>query len=121
MNYVVTICNIFSIEDQQALEDEGIIFPIKQNAPTSSQMPSIYNRNQNTQPLQISSSNLPLYTASTMNYINPHLGAFVRTQYNPQNIVEDYRASRIESQSSILYNSIPVEIVSLYRIIQYLV
>lgn len=66
-------------EDQQAIEDEGIIIPIKQNVP----MNNPYNRNQNNffqppnQPPQAFARALPMYSTtvtnspvSMMNYFN---------------------------------------------------
>ncbi|KAG5674401.1 hypothetical protein PVAND_004375 [Polypedilum vanderplanki] len=94
-------------EDQQTLEDEGIIFPMKTNTPQlPPQMPSLYNRNQNayfqaTQPAFV--PQLPLYqtnpSITMMNYFN---AASNRQQQQQINQVE-------HTENSFLQQHIPVD------------
>lgn len=108
---------IFSTEDQQAIEDEGIIIPIKPNVP----MNNPYNRNHNNffqspaQPSQAYARALPLFSTtvtnspvSMMNYFNAPTGQL-------SNIVE--QEQHYQSQHQKLQN-IPIDLVSLKIILQ---
>lgn len=114
---------LFPTEDQQALEDEGIIFPIKSNYVSPQlqpQLPNIYNRNQNNaayyQSQPLAPPSMPLYSTTVsnspltmMNYFNPPPSAFNRNQQNYQQVSE---SSPQENHTSTLQQSIPIDVVS---------
>ena len=101
-------------EDQQALEDEGLVFPLKSNvapSPQTPHLPNIFHRNQNTayfQPHTIAASpNLPLYLANSqlamMNYFNTTQSALRAPQ--------QHHIAESTGHEQFLQQHIPVDMV----------
>jgi hypothetical protein len=112
-------CRDFLIpEDQQALEDEGIIVPMKSNVPP--QMPNLYNRNQNTYfqqsqsafapPLPVYSTTLTNSPIAMMNYFNAPSN---RQQQHQQHHQQQHQHHLLEHvENSFLQQHIPVDMVT---------